>query len=164
MTDAVPPIRPSRETIGERRLVHGHSTIPGGSPTYRSWMSMRNRCNNSATPAYQRYGALGIVHCPTWSSFKNFLRDMGERPSLLHSLDRYPNRSGNYEPGNCRWATHQEQRLNQKRTRAVRRSDGKIFASMLEAAAEIGARSSDVSAVCLGKQKTCRGFGFEVLP
>lgn len=55
----------------------------------------------------------GITVCERWrDSFENFLADMGERPSKAHSIDRFPNRDGNYEPGNCRWATAIEQSRN----------------------------------------------------
>lgn len=81
--------------------------------TYRSWGAMIQRCTNPNNPGYAAYGGKGIAVHPAWRSFVSFLEDMGERPSLEHSLDRYPNRRGNYEPGNCRWATRSEQNSNQ---------------------------------------------------
>lgn len=80
--------------------------------TWTSWASMLNRCTNERTPAYARYGARGITVCDRWrNSFEAFLEDMGERPDGT-TLDRYPDKNGNYEPGNCRWATAIEQQRN----------------------------------------------------
>jgi len=80
---------------------------------YGSWTSMKNRCLNPKNYNYHNYGARGITVCPEWvESFAKFLEDMGPRPSLLHTLDRFPDPCGNYEPGNCRWATKSEQRKN----------------------------------------------------
>jgi hypothetical protein len=78
---------------------------------------MHQRCNNPNNHAFDRYGGRGITVCDRWRSFENFLADMGERPPGM-SIDRWPDNDGNYEPGNCRWATSREQRLNQRRQRS----------------------------------------------
>jgi hypothetical protein len=77
---------------------------------YRIWVGMRDRCNNDRSG---NYGARGIRFCDRWQCFENFLADMGEPPTFQHSIDRI-NNDGNYEPGNCRWATRTEQSRNQR--------------------------------------------------
>jgi hypothetical protein len=72
---------------------------------------MLARCENPKEPSFEYYGARGISVCERWHDFDNFLEDMGERPPG-RTLDRYPNKTGNYEPGNCRWGTKAEQSTN----------------------------------------------------
>lgn len=77
---------------------------------YNSWSIMIQRCTNSNHERYKNYGGRGISVCDRWlESFDNFLEDMGKRPTPNHSIDRFPNINGNYEPINCRWATKEQQ-------------------------------------------------------
>lgn len=81
----------------------------------RSWESMKKRCYQKNHAKYPMYGGVGITVCDRWrKSFRAFIEDMGPKPTPMHTIDRYPNQAGNYEPGNCRWATHSEQAANRK--------------------------------------------------
>lgn len=82
--------------------------------TYRIWSAMKSRCSNPNHSDYHLYGGRGVKVCERWqSSFEAFLEDMGVKPEGL-SIDRI-NSDGNYEPGNCRWATDEEQGQNTRR-------------------------------------------------
>ena len=95
------------------RLTHGMH----GTPTYRSWSNMRDRCDNPNNPQYHRYGGRGISYDPKWHRFEGFLEDMGVRPAGL-SLEREDN-SGNYCKENCSWVDKQTQQNNTVRNNYI---------------------------------------------
>lgn len=81
---------------------------------FRSWQSMKDRCSNPNGKSWKYYGGRGIRVCERWiNSFEDFYADMGPRPSLEYSIDRI-DVNGNYEPGNCRWATKAQQIANRR--------------------------------------------------
>lgn len=95
---------------GKYTTKHGDST----SPTYKAHRAMMRRCYDKGSISYPSYGGKGITVCDRWrgvENYTNFKLDMGERPDGM-TLDRFPDPNGNYEPGNCRWATPKEQSRN----------------------------------------------------
>lgn len=109
-----------RSVLGEASRKHGmaNSRLTGyANKAYGVWQAMKDRCANTKRKDYPRYGGRGIKVCERWSSFENFLSDMGEPPEG-HTLDRVDN-DGDYSPDNCRWATRKEQVYNSSRVKIV---------------------------------------------
>lgn len=95
-----------------RRINRRHGQY--GTPTYVVWQAMISRCHKKSDGSYHNYGGRGIRVCTEWrQSFEAFLRDMGAKPGPGYSIDR-EDTDGNYEPGNCRWATAKEQGRNKR--------------------------------------------------
>lgn len=100
---------------------------------YRAWQHLRNRCQNQNNQAYRHYGGRGISVCKKWNEFENFRDDMyesykehvvkfGEKQTTIDRIDN----NGNYELGNCRWATYKEQAHNQRKNRSAKVRAGKL--------------------------------------
>lgn len=121
---------------GNERIVLGNYLVKGYSkscgchtkersygqtknPEYKIWRNMQKRCYDTKNEKYKDYGGRGIKVCERWLiSFKNFLFDMGKRPSVKHTIDRI-NNDGNYEIENCRWATTKQQARNKRNNRWI---------------------------------------------
>jgi hypothetical protein len=115
----------SKELLSTRNTTflvrHGAMTGRGHWPEYRVWRGMLNRCYNENDKKYYLYGGRGIAVCDRWQYGENgthpfmcFLIDVGWRPADKQSIDRCPDKNGNYEPNNTRWATHSEQNSNRR--------------------------------------------------
>ena len=99
----------------KHKSVQGLST----SPEYRIWYDLKRRCYDTKKKDYKYYGARGITVCKRWrDSFLAFYEDMGAKPFPKATIERIDN-DGNYEPGNCRWATQQEQTQNSRNVRLL---------------------------------------------
>lgn len=102
-------------------LTHGHARGRTRTREYQAWISMKARCYDTSNSRYRTHGERGIRVCNRWlgaNGFQHFFSDMGPQPTAKHSLDRKDN-DGNYEPGNCRWATAKEQARNRRNNRII---------------------------------------------
>lgn len=112
-----------------------------GTPEYSCWAQMKRRCERPKCRAYPNYGGRGIRVCDHWATFQPFFADMGPRPSPQHTIERVDT-NGNYEPGNCKWATMGEQSRNRRDTVLVTIDDRTMC--MKDWAAEMGIPQSTV--------------------
>lgn len=123
----------SKETNTKNFSTHGKSK---NCAEYGIWQAIKSRCYREKDKRYNDWGGRGIKMCERWiNSFENFFEDMGPRPSNKHSIDRWPNNNGNYEPDNCRWGTEEQQRrgkrnnvwIEYKGQRMIRADWAKVF-------------------------------------
>ena len=99
-------------------MKHGDATVKNRAPEYKIWAGMLSRCTNPNHISFKRYGDRGIGVCAEWTSYENFIADMGYRPSPKHSLERRDNSIG-YSKGNCFWATASEQARNRRSNKVI---------------------------------------------
>lgn len=107
-----------KDLLSIRARTHGRS----GTHIQRVYKAMKGRCLNPNNPGWKDYGGRGIKIHEDWlgpHGLENFYAHIGDCPSPQHSLDRYPNNDGDYEPGNVRWATKKQQQRNRRSTRVL---------------------------------------------
>lgn len=107
-----------KESAAKKMTVHRCAGRGRKSRLYKVWSGVLARCQINTATGYQNYGGRGISVCKRWKSFECFAEDMGDPPSSTHTIERVDN-NGNYEPGNCRWATRLEQGANKRNNRIV---------------------------------------------
>lgn len=156
----------ARERSAATQYRHGGK----GTPLWRVWRGIRNRCESPTNSDFRHYGGRGIKVCAEWHDLVVFrdwaLANGWEDRSHLSkserlSIDRIDN-DGPYSPENCRWSTKSEQCRNRRSNRAVRRSDGKSYGTIAAAAEDVGTSYSDIRAACLctRKRKIVGGYGW----
>lgn len=132
--------RSSRARAGKLNRTHGRSR----TRLYRVWANIIQRCESPGNPRWPQYGGSGVTVCDRWRhSFEAFRRDVGEPPFPRASLDRYPDRTGHYEPGNVRWATDVEQANNKNSNRRL--VLGGVERTVADWARETGIKASVIS-------------------
>lgn len=106
------------ERTRETHTTHGMSSNKSKHPVYQSYLGIKKRCFVRSDESFKDYGGRGITVCERWLDANNFIQDMlpSWRPGL--SIDRI-DVNGNYEPGNCRWATPKQQARNTRTNRII---------------------------------------------
>lgn len=141
------------------REAHRHGLARRGKKSYLYliWCSMRQRCKNPKNKGYMNYGGRGIKICARWNKYENFLKDIGDRPTPKHTLDRM-NNNGNYEPSNCKWSTRKHQTINRRYTKLTEEHVIEIRSKLpghrgmaAHLARKYGVTESHISSIKLGK-------------
>jgi hypothetical protein len=145
-----------QQYVDKHQIVGGTITHGGCvyyKRTYKTWVSMIERCVNKSHKAYSLYGGRGITIDDKWFNFEGFFEDMGEAPDGK-SLDRIDNDLG-YSKENCRWATPVQQARNRRTTAYVVLNGEKI--SLAEACQRLGIKYSTA------KTRLARGYPMDVV-
>lgn len=103
-----------------KRFRQAHPGCWKGRPNleWSSYRNARQRCTNPKNSNWKNYGGRGIQFL--FTSFAQFMAVLGKKPTPQHTLDRFPNNDGHYEPGNVRWATMEEQAATRRKPKLRR--------------------------------------------
>ena len=142
------------EKAASTKTTHGLSKK--NSRAYSTWQAMRRRCTNTTHRDYPHYGGRGVSVCERWASFADFLADMGE-PKPGQTIDRI-DVNGDYEPGNCRWASRQEQSNNRRVNVVIQTATGSRC--MAEFARQEGISYSSLRRAIKAGRQTINGKAF----
>ena len=107
-----------KESAAKQKTIHGYAKRGSKSRIYKVWGWILARCQTPSASGYENYGGRGIKVCNRWKEFENFLADMGDPEDCTLTIERKDN-DGDYEPGNCRWATRAEQGVNKRNNRFI---------------------------------------------
>lgn len=105
-------------SFNKEKAIHGDAPRGNVTTEFSTWKGIKARCLNPNLPAFKHYGGRGIKLCPRWMDYRNFLKDMGRKPSPELTIHRVDN-DGNYEPSNCIWATQDVQNNNKRTTHFI---------------------------------------------
>ena len=98
--------------VSKARQTHGLC----GTKIHNEFRAIIQRCENPNSAAWPLYGGRGVRLYPEWrENPRKFFEYVSQLPHFGepgYSIDRWPNKDGNYEPGNIRWATMKEQTRN----------------------------------------------------
>lgn len=115
----------SLETLKKHNLIDKNPYSHKYKLTYTSWLGIKERCLNPKGKDFKYWGGRGIKVCVSWMEFKNFLQDMGERPSAEYQIDRIDN-DKDYAPDNCRWLKGKENQRNKRQAKSGKPSAMKV--------------------------------------
>lgn len=106
--------RCAAKLVGKKRATHGHTKNYRSTSEYYAWRGIKRRCLDPKCPNFNNYGGKGVKVCDRWLNFSFFIRDMGEKPTPKHQIDRI-DPFGDYTPENCRWVTPKENSRNRRK-------------------------------------------------
>lgn len=132
----------NKESARKRRIAQINPNARHKHPLGPTWAGMMSRCYDPNSTSYKSYGAKGITVAEEWHSFEQFVKDVGQKPSPEHSLDRIKGHLG-YSKSNCRWATRKEQSRNTSKNKIIEYNG--VSKTLIDWAEEYGMRADTLN-------------------